>query len=77
MTNYLIVDAYGRTLLNLCKNTTGLLITNGRLKDGDFTCQGLHGSSTVDYDLLNNHEFQLVNEFTILEQREFSPTIHH
>ena len=72
---YLIVDDYGRTLLNLCKNT-GLLIANGRLNDGDFTFQGLHGSSTVDDDLLNNHAFQLVNEFTILEQREFSSTIH-
>ena len=44
----LIVEAYGRKLLNLCKNTTGLLIANGRLNDGDFTFQGTQGSSTVD-----------------------------
>ena len=50
----LIVDAYGRKLLNLCKNT-GLLI--GRLNDGDFSFQGTQGSSTVDYILLNNHDF--------------------
>ena len=67
----LIVDAYGRKLLNLCKNT-GLLIANGRLNDGEFTFQGSQGSSTVDYILLNNHDFQYVNEFTILEQNEFS-----
>ena len=71
MTNYLIVDAYGRTLLNLCKDTS-LLIANGSLNDGEFTFQGSHGSSTVDYVLLNNHDFQYVTEFTILEQNEFS-----
>ena len=67
----LIVDAFGRKLLNICKDTS-LLIANGSLNDGDFTFQGLHGSSTVDYVLLNNHDFQYVTEFTILEQNEFS-----
>ena len=71
MTKYLIVDAYGRKLLNFCKDTN-LLIANGSLNDGDFTFQGSQGSSTVDYVLLNNHDFQYVTEFTILEQNEFS-----
>ena len=48
------------------------MIANGSLNDGEFTFQGSHGSSTVDYVLLNNHDFQYVTEFTILEQNEFS-----
>jgi len=46
------------------------LIANGGLNDGEFTFQGSQGSSNVDYSLLNNHDFQYVNEFTILEQNE-------
>lgn len=52
----LVLDNYGRRLLDLCK-ATNLLIANGRLGDdkdiGEFTCVTNRGRCTVDYLLLS------------------------
>jgi len=69
-----VIDAYGRQLLSLCK-TTDLIIANGRLpndKSGEYTFQNNNGSSTVDYFLLNYHDFETIKDFYILSPTEFS-----
>ena len=52
----IVLDNYGRRLLDLCKSTD-LLIANGRLGDdkdiGEFTYVTSRGRSVVDYLLLS------------------------
>jgi hypothetical protein len=70
-----IVDAYGKRLLELCKNTN-LLIGNGRLdKDksiGEFTFINTNGTSTVDYLILDYKDFNSISKFEITSINEFS-----
>jgi len=69
-----IIDTNGRYLLQLC-HVTGLLIANGRLgKDtlGKFTFCNSRGASVVDYLLLKNDTFNLIENFTVDEFNEFS-----
>ena len=69
------VDNNGRRLIDLCK-ATSLTIGNGRLHNdcniGEFTFHSYNGSSTVDYLLLDKHDYKHVVHFNILQQNEFS-----
>ena len=70
-----VIDAYGQRLIRLCKSTD-LLIANGRLLNdagiGDFTFYNEKGCSVVDYLLLNQYDFNLIESFDILMPNEFS-----
>ena len=71
-----IIDTNGRYLFQLC-HVTGLIIANGRLgKDtlGEFTFCNSRGASVVDYLLLKNDTFDLIENFTVTvdEFNEFS-----
>ena len=71
----LVLDNYGRRLLDLCKSTD-LLIANGRLGDdkdiGEFTCVTSRGRSVVDYLLLSLQNFDCVSHFSICDIDEHS-----
>ena len=71
----LVVDNYGRRLLDLCK-ATDLLIANGRLDTdrsiGEFTCITSRGRSVVDYLLLSLCDFECVSHFSICDVDEHS-----
>ena len=71
----LVIDNYGRRLLDLCKSTD-LLIANGRLGDdkdtGEFTCVTNRGRSVVDYLLLPLQTFDYVSHFSICDVDEHS-----
>ena len=71
----LVLDNYGRRLLDLCK-ATDLLIANGRLGDdkdiGEFTCVTSRGRSVVDYLLLSLQNFDCVSHFKICDIDEHS-----
>ena len=70
-----IIDYNGQRLLDICQ-WTGLLIANGRLLNdhnvGKYTFCGHRGQSTVDYLLLNFHDFENLSYFEIQELNEFS-----
>jgi hypothetical protein len=69
-----VIDAQGRRLIDLCKNTS-LVIGNGQMHfdtQGDYTFHSLNGSSTVDYLLLDKQDFNLISYFEIAEPNEFS-----
>lgn len=65
------LDTYGKRLLELCK-TTGLLITNGRLNNGDYTFHSVNGCSTVDYILTEFDNFKYLKHCSVLHENEFS-----
>lgn len=75
MNRDLVLDNYGRRLLDMCKST-GLVIANGRLgadKDtGEFTCVTGRGRSVVDYFLLSFSDFDCVSHFNICDVDEHS-----
>ena len=64
------VSGNHKQLLNFCK-ATGLKILNGRVGDdremGNFTCHTPAGSSTVDYCLTRERNFDLVENFYVGE----------
>ncbi len=61
-------NSHGLKLLDLCK-ATSVRIANGRLsKDhdcGNFTFAGHAGSSVIDYLLLHERNFSMVNTFQV------------
>ena len=71
----LVIDRYGRRLLDLCKSTD-LLIANGRLGDdkdtGKFTYVTSRGRGVVDYLLLPVQTFDYVSHFSICDIDEHS-----
>ena len=71
----IILDNYGRRLLDLCKSTN-LLIANGRLGDDknivEFTCVTSRRRSVVDYILLSLYDFYCVSHFSIGDIDEHS-----
>ena len=71
----IVLDNYGRRLLDLCKSTD-LLIANGRLGDdkdiGEFICVTSCGRSAVDYLLLSLYDFDCVSHLSICDTDEHS-----
>ena len=68
------VNSLGRKLLNMCK-ITGLLILNGRIhgdKTDKFTFCNQMGHSVIDYVLAKYENFNIVNDFKVLDVKEFS-----
>ena len=67
------ISGHGRDLLSFCK-ATGFRIVNGRVGDdygiGNFTCRT--GSSLVDYCLMREKNFHLINNFSVGEINTFS-----
>lgn len=70
-----IIDAAGRSLINLCL-ATGFVIGNGRLGNdenvGGLTFCSKMGVSTVDYILLRHDTFPFISDFTVNNFNEFS-----
>ena len=68
-----VIDHNGRRLLQLCQSTD-LLIANGRMFEdqGDFTFCSHMGLSTVDYLLLNFHDFDTLDSFCVSLFNEYS-----
>ena len=68
--NNIEVSGHHKQLLNFCK-ATGLKILNGRVGDdremGNFTCHTSAGSSTVDYCLTRERNFDHVENFYVGE----------
>ena len=62
------VSGHAKELINLCRQT-GFKIVNGRLGHdqdlGDFTCHTPAGSSTVDYCLARENNFDFIENFYI------------
>ena len=65
------LNAYGKKLLSLCKQT-GIQIQNGRLSEPKYMCFRPNGASTVDYHLttLENSKYQ--TSFNILDRDIYS-----
>ena len=60
-------QAYGKTLLNVCKSS-GLRILNGRVLGdslGKVTCHQYNGSSTVDYGIVHHTLLPYINYFKV------------
>ena len=68
-------NAFGNKLITLCKENS-ILIVNGRLEPGYFTCYNLNsnrnGASVVDYLIVNYNMYTCINNFCVLELNEFS-----
>ena len=62
------VSGHAKELINICRQT-GFKIVNGRLGHdqdlGDFTCHTPAGSSTVDYCLARENNFDFIEKFYI------------
>ena len=63
------ISGHGRDLLSFCK-ATRVRIPNGRVGDdhgiGNFTCHTPAGSSLVDYCLIRDKNFHLINNFSVI-----------
>ena len=69
-------NCYGTSLVELCIENN-LFALNGRTKGdltGQFTCNTYNGSSVVDYAIVAQELFPLINSFTVDYPNEFS---HH
>jgi exonuclease III len=70
-----VSNAQGNKLLDLCKGTS-LRIANGRLGSdcgiGKFTCYNRNGSSVIDYLLLREINFNIIDDFKIHDFNTFS-----
>ena len=69
-------NCYGTSLVELCIENN-LVALNGRTKGdltGQFTCITYNGSSVVDYAIVAQELFPLINSFTVDYPNEFS---HH
>ena len=62
------LKGHGRSIIEYCMST-GLRIGNGRIGDdetiGKFTCINKKGANTVDYFLLEERCFSLVQNFSV------------
>ena len=62
------VNQFGNKLLSLCKENS-LLIVNGRLEPGHFTCfnctRGSSGASVVDYVIVNFNLLSCISSFKV------------
>ena len=71
----IVIDRNGRRLIQLCQSTSSI-IGNGRLgsdlNTGDFTYHSIHGSSVVDYCILNIDDFYCITGFWVLQPNEYS-----
>ena len=69
------LKGHGRPIIEYCRST-GLRIGNGRIGEdeniGKFTCINKKGASTVDYFLLEEHCFSLVQNFSVGDVSDLS-----
>ena len=70
----MVIDRNGRRLIQLCQSTSSI-IGNGRLGSDlhscDFTYHSIHGSSVVDYCILNIDDFYCITGFWVLQPNEY------
>ena len=65
------VNSFGRKLLSLCKEHH-IVIMNGRIEPGGFTCITQSGSSVVDFFITQMKNIQQINDLYVSELTEFS-----
>ena len=65
------VNIFGRKLISLCKEHD-MVIMNGRLEQGRFTCFTQSGASVVDYFIAQTKNVQQVYDMYVSDLTEFS-----
>ena len=58
------VNIFGRKLISLCKQHD-MVIMNGRIEPGRFTCVTQSGPSVVDYFITQMKNFQQINDMYV------------
>ncbi|MCG7875092.1 MAG: hypothetical protein N0C90_02030, partial [Candidatus Thiodiazotropha endolucinida] len=65
------VNVFGHKLSSLCKEQD-MVITNGRLEPGRFTCITTAGASLVDYFITQEKNYTNIDELHVSDLSEFS-----